>query len=235
MVSEIQGSENSKLKFQTKSLQNTIKSLQNTNKKITHKWKEAEDNFSMAESKVLSLKESSNSTRPAIPKISAQQTNLPPKKAHVKVLKKKRNKKTSPKTEINYGFFHALASEKSSTPSDTADDPGSDDPTSVTAPCVSLHGDPTGDNARKEVRLEVARGIPTRKEAQEGFKNPPEVFLALAAPEDSSASKTEANPDTLTMMEEMMEKMKKFSKMLEKNAETIAEQVKWTQTEDSNE
>ena len=85
LVSEIQGSENSKLKFQTKTLQNTIKTLENTNKKITLKRKEAEDNLSMAESKVLSLKESSNPTRPAIPKISAQQTNLPPKKAQVKV------------------------------------------------------------------------------------------------------------------------------------------------------
>ena len=106
LVSEIQGSENSKLKFQTKSLQNTIKSLQNTNKKITHKWKEAEDNFSMAESKVLSLKESSNPTRPAIPKISAQQTNLPPKKAQVKVFKKKGNKKKLlPKRKLTMVFF----------------------------------------------------------------------------------------------------------------------------------
>ena len=80
LVSEIQGGENSKLKFQIKSLQNTIKSLQNTNKKITHKWKEAEDNFSMAENKVLRLKESSNPTRPAIPKVLAQQTNPPQKR-----------------------------------------------------------------------------------------------------------------------------------------------------------
>ena len=93
LVSEIQGGENSKLKFQIKSLQNEIKSLQNTNKKITRKWKEAEDNFSMAETKVLGFKESSNPTRPAIPKILAQQTNPPHKTTPIKVLKKAQHKK----------------------------------------------------------------------------------------------------------------------------------------------
>jgi hypothetical protein len=213
LVSEVQGSENSKLKFQTKSLQNTIKSLQNTNKKITHKWKEAEDNFSMAESKVLSLKESSNPTRPAIPKISAQQTNLPPKKAQVKVLKKKRNKKkTSPKTEYNYGFFHALASEKSSTPSDTAEDPGTDDSASVTASCVSLHGTPTGDKASEEARSEVVERIPPRKEVPASSSNSSGAFLAMAAPEDPQATWTEIQLKFQEMMDEINPDWKKCPK-----------------------
>ena len=131
----------------------------------------------MAENKVLSLKESSNPTRPAIPKILAQQTNPPPKKTQIKVLKKKRNtKKTSPKTEYNSGYFHALASEKSSTSSDTVKDPGT---ASVTASCTSLHGTRPGDNASVDARPGVVKTTPPRKELPEGASNPSEAFLAM--------------------------------------------------------
>ena len=47
--------------------------------------------------------------------------------------KKTATKKLLPKRKLTLFFFHALAREKSSTPSDTAEDPGSDDPASVTA------------------------------------------------------------------------------------------------------
>ena len=119
-------------------------------------------------------------------------------------------KKTSPKTEINYVFFHALASKKSSTPSDTGEGPGTDDPASVTASCVSIHGTPTGDIASEEARSEVVERIPPRKEVPVGSLNSSEAFLALAAPEDSLATMTDLNLKFQKFMEETSEIMDKM-------------------------
>ena len=84
--------------------------------------------------------------------------------------------KSSPKKEINYGFFHAMASEKSSTPSDTAEDPGTDDQATATASCVITS---------EEARQELAERIPPRKEAPSTSPDSSEAFLATAVPAEA--------------------------------------------------
>ena len=124
--------------------------------------------------------------------------------------------------EINYGFFHALASEKSNTPSDTAEDPGTDDQASVTTSYVSLHGTPTGDIASEEARSVVVERIPPRKEVPAGSMNSSEAFLATAAPEeDSLRQMMNEMMNFQKMMNEMEESTKRMNNEMEKNTNRL--------------
>ena len=123
--------------------------------------------------------------------------------------------------EYKCGFFLDLKREKSSTPSNMGEDPGTDDPATVTATCASLHGTLPGDNASEDARSGVVRRIPPRKEVPEGSKNPSEAFLAMAATEDFLATKTDVNLMFKKMMDEMEETTQRLNNEMEETTKRL--------------